>query len=88
MSRQDAGAFLSLLGAVVAMLAKALEVASVEEQILIALVRFDVVNSIGSLYSAKSAAQAADRFSLQLMPAQPIPSLGLVEVMPRGSARH
>ena len=85
---QDAGAFLSLLGAVVAMLAKALEVASVEEQILIALVRFDVIHSIGSLYSAKSAAQAADRFSLQLMPAQPIPSLGLVEVMPRRSARH
>ena len=82
MSGQDAGAFLSLLGAVVAVLAEALEVASVEEQILIALVRLDVIHSIGSLYSAKSAAQTADRFSLQLMPAQPIPSLGLVEVMP------
>lgn len=82
MSGQDAGAFLSLLGAIVAVLAEALEVASVEEQILIALVRFDVIHSIGSLYSAKSATQTADRFSLQLMPAQPIPSLGLVEVMP------
>ena len=88
MPGQYAGALLPLLGAVVAALTEALEVACVEEQILIALVRFDVIHSIGSLYSAKSAAQAADRFSLQLMPAQPIPSLGLVEVMPRGSARH
>lgn len=56
MSGQDAGAFLSLLGAIVAVLAEALEVASVEEQILIALVRFDVIHSIGSLYGAKSAA--------------------------------
>lgn len=56
MSGQDAGAFLSLLGAVVAVLAEALKVACIEEQILIALVRFDVIHSIGSLYSAKSAA--------------------------------
>ena len=82
MSRQDAGAFLSLLGAVVAMLAKALEVASVEEQILIALMRLDVVNRIGSFYSSQGAAQAARWLCLQLMPAQPVPALSLIEVMP------
>lgn len=53
MSGQDAGALLSLLGAVVAVLAEALEVACVEEQILIALVRFDVVDGISSLYRAQ-----------------------------------
>ena len=52
MSGQDAGAFLSLLGAIVAVLAEALKVAAIEEQILIALVRLDVVNRIGSLNCA------------------------------------
>ena len=56
MPRQDAGSLLSLLGAVVTVLTEALKVAAIEEQILIALVRFDVIHSIGSLYSAKSAA--------------------------------
>lgn len=53
MSGQDAGSFLSLLGAVVAVLAEALEIASVEEQILIALVRFDMVDGVSSLYRAQ-----------------------------------
>ena len=52
MSRQDAGSLLSLLGAVVTVLAEALKVAAIEEQVLIALVRLDVVNRIGSLNCA------------------------------------
>ena len=82
MPRQDAGSLLSLLGAVVTVLAEALKVAAIEEQILIALVRLDVVNRIGSFYSSQGAAQAARWLCLQLMPAQPVPALGLVEVMP------
>lgn len=82
MPRQDSGSLLSLLGAVVTVLAEALKVAAIEEQILIALVRLDVVNRIGSFYSSQGAAQAARWLSLQLMPAQSVPALGLVEVMP------
>lgn len=82
MPGQYAGALLSLLGAVVAALTEALKVACVEEQILIALVRLNVVNRIGSFYSSQGAAQAARWLCLQLMPAQPVPALGLVEVMP------
>ena len=88
MPRQDAGSLLSLLGAVVTVLAEALKVAAIEEQILIALVRLDVVDSISSLYRTKGAAQAAYRLCLQLMPPEPIPSLGLIEVMPGGCAGH
>lgn len=83
MPRQDSGSLLSLLGAVVTVLAEALKVAAIEEQVLIALVRLDVVDSIGSLYCAKRSAQSARRICLQLMPAEPIPALGLIEVMPR-----
>ena len=82
MPRQDAGSLLSLLSAVVTVLAEALKVAAIEEQVLIALVRPDVVDSISSLYSAKGVAQAAYRLCLQLMPAESIPALGLIEVMP------
>lgn len=56
MPRQDAGSLLSLLGAVVTVLAEALKVAAIEEQVLIALVRLDVVDSISSLYRTKGAA--------------------------------
>ena len=82
MPGQDAGSLLPLLGTVVTVLAEALKVASIKEQILIALVRLDVVNRIGSFYSSQGAAQAARWLCLQLMPAQPVPALGLVEVMP------
>ena len=64
MPGQYAGALLPLLGAVVTALTEALEVASVEEQILIALVRLYVVNRIGSFYSSQGAAQAARRLCL------------------------
>lgn len=52
MPRQDSGSLLSLLGAVVTVLAEALKVVAIEEQVLIALVRLDVVNRIGSLHCA------------------------------------
>ena len=56
MPRQDSGSLLPLLGAVVTVLAEALKVAASEEQVLIALVRLDVVDSISSLYRTKGAA--------------------------------
>ena len=56
MPGQDSGSLLSLLGAVVTVLAEALKVAAIEEQVFIALVRLDVVDSISSLYGAKRSA--------------------------------
>ena len=52
MTRQDARPLLALLGAVVARLAKALQVLGIEEQSHVSLVRPDVVDSISSLYRA------------------------------------
>ena len=53
MPRQDSGSLLSLLGAVVTVLAEALKVVAIEEQILIALVRLDVVDGVSSPYRAQ-----------------------------------
>ena len=64
MPRQYAGAFLSLLGTVMTVLAQALKVAAIEEQILITLMCLYVVDRISSLYRAQSATQAARRFGL------------------------
>lgn len=49
MTGQDAGPLLSLLGAVMAWLAEALKILRIEEQNLIAFVRFDVVDRVGGL---------------------------------------
>ena len=78
MTRQDAGSLLPLLRSVVTELAQALQIPSIEEQILVAFVRLDVVDSVGSLDRNQRTTQAACRLSLQLMPAKSIPALGLV----------
>lgn len=53
MTRQDARPLLPLLGAVVALLAQALQILSIEEQNLVTLMRFDVVDSVSSRYRAQ-----------------------------------
>ena len=82
MSGENAGAFLPLLGAVVALLAKALKILPIEEESLVTLVRDDVVDRVGGLNRTQRFAQAARRLGLKLMPPQPVPALGLVEVVP------
>lgn len=64
MTRQDAGPLLSLLGAVMAGLAQALQIPRIEEQILVTLMRLDVVDDVGCLHNIKSTTQAAGRLSL------------------------
>ena len=68
MTRENAGALLPLLGAVVALLAQALKILSIEEESLVTLVRDDVVDRVGGLNRAQRLTQAARRFGLKLMP--------------------
>ena len=82
MTRQDAGPLLPLLGAVMAGLAQALQIPRIEEQILVTLMRLDVVDDVGRLHNIKGATQAAGWLGLQLVPAQPIPAFGLIQVVP------
>jgi hypothetical protein len=74
----DTGLLLSLLGAVVALLAEALQVASIEEQRLIASVCNDVVSDPGRNGAALRSTTTTQWLCLQLMPTQLIPALGVV----------
>lgn len=85
---QDAGLLLPLLGAVVTGLAQALEIRRIKEQILVALVRLDVVDGVGRFDNVHCSAHATGWLCLQLVPAQSIPALGLVQMVPRGCVRQ
>lgn len=74
---------LSLLRAVMANLAEALQVGRIEEQRDVTTVGFDVVSDVGSYHAALRGAAAAQWLCLELSPPEPIPFLGLVQVMPR-----
>ncbi len=78
MTWENARALLSLLCSVVALLAQALKIPSIEEQNLITLVRLDVVNGVSCLDRAQRPTQAACWLGLKLMPSQPIPALRLI----------
>lgn len=73
-----------LLLAVVAVLAQRLQVVCIEEQLFIATVRDDVVNDIRRRDSFPPSATGTARFLLQLIPAQPMPSLRVVQVLVSG----
>ena len=59
MTRKNAGPLLPLLGSVVTRLAEALQIRRIEEQIFIAFVWLDVVDSVGCLNRAQRTTQAA-----------------------------
>lgn len=64
MTRQNAGPLLPLLGSVVTGLAQALQIRSIEEQILVALVWLDVVDGVGSFNRTQCTTQTARRLGL------------------------
>jgi hypothetical protein len=79
----NAGLLLSLLRAVMAKLAEALQVGRIEEQRDVTTVGFDVVGDVGGYHAALRGAAAAQWLGLKLIPPESIPILSLVETMPR-----
>jgi len=67
-TRENAGVLLPLLGAVMARLAQRLQSAGIVEDVLVTLVRDDMVNHCCRLNRTQCPAQAARWFGLKLMP--------------------
>ena len=73
----------TLLNRIVAALAKRLKIVRVVEEVFIALVWFDVVNNGCGYHLISPEVKLAEWLLLKLVISQPVPTFGVIEMMPR-----